>query len=321
MDNLSRFWGSEDFREISFSESVMFFEIQEEMKKFNSEIKINFKEMVEEFLKKAEERKKKKGKYSEENDEEEETYENVFSQNKQSKEKIKEKYAEDTKEKKVEKNVREDEHVNYETIEKEFRRNDLEIKHIDENFANIEYRKPLESGNHKVYQQIFVESEHRHKTVYDLLKNLKNEKGVDVEITEKTFNGQKVKYIESLDGKRDALLEGEEVTYKKGTNTYWEVLINGEFADRPIDQMKIKEGDVVEFRLKTETDETSCGGSLDEYAMISMVQKGILNRSKLPSYMQLAVGNGFYDGFPSLYQGEKSGKNTFYHIMPVFGVG
>jgi hypothetical protein len=118
----------------------------------------------------------------------------------------------------------------------------------------VEYEDPLKTSNLDIYEEIFLRNARPNITVKDLLPLI----GLEYEVVHTgEFGGSD--YITLLDNKKD----GEE-------RRYWEVLVNGQYAENSIDKQQLDEEDVVTFRLAE--NRAGCGGSYrDELVDLKML--------------------------------------------------
>ncbi|UCC91358.1 MAG: hypothetical protein JSV39_03530 [Candidatus Aenigmatarchaeota archaeon] len=154
---------------------------------------------------------------------------------------------------------------------------------------NIKYSQPIRMGygneEHVVYQRIIMKNTGEAKNVYEFIKEKLERNGIGVDIVDASFDGRNVKYIVSIDGRRENINNGNEIRYRNSDmngekNSSWEVLVNGEFLSESIEKGVVKKNSVIEIRRKS-----GCGGGIS-YDPLTLESDPTVNKSRLPSFMR-----------------------------------
>ena len=162
-----------------------------------------------------------------------------------------------------------------------------------EKAENIKYSNPIRMGygsdEHVVYQRIILKNQGGTKNAYEFIKEKLERNGIEVGIVNATFEGMRVKYIASVDGKGENMSYGEQgVKYRNPDmhgdekNASWEVLVDGRFLSESIDKSVVGRNSVIEIRRKS-----GCGGG-GNYDPLLAQNDPTINKSRLPSFMQVS---------------------------------
>lgn len=160
-----------------------------------------------------------------------------------------------------------------------------------ENIMKIEYSQPVimgdDGGQHLVYQRILLENSDQEGSVYEIIKDKLAQNGIDVEIVDVDFEGERVKYISRIDGKKENMsYDDQKVAYRRSDiageeNASWEVLVDGDFLDTSIGKAMVGKGSTVEIRRKS-----GCGGGGMGQDPFIIQNDPTVNKSRLPSYLR-----------------------------------
>ena len=160
---------------------------------------------------------------------------------------------------------------------------------------NIKYSQPIRMGygkeEHVVYQRIIFKNTGDEKNVYEFIKENLERNGIEVEFVDASFDGNRIKYITSVDGKRENLRNMGEIKYTDSDmngekNASWEVLVDGKFLPFAIDKSTVKKNSMIEIRRKS-----GCGGGGISYDVFTLESDPLVNESLLPGFMQSYISN------------------------------
>jgi hypothetical protein len=170
---------------------------------------------------------------------------------------------------------------------------------------NIKYGNPvyIETGenSHVVYQRIIIRNGSDKKNAHDVIVDALSRAGIQFRIADKKYEGRDVKYIESIDGRHENIERGREVKYANvgpmQEDANWEILVDGKFAEKSIDQTKISRYSTLEIRRKS-----GCAGGGTPDAL-TLSSDPTVNKNYLPRFIS---NNTFtpsrsYTDFGSLY--------------------
>lgn len=163
---------------------------------------------------------------------------------------------------------------------------------------NIKYSQPIRMGHgneeHVVYQRIILKNTGDEKNVYEFIKENLKRNGIQVEFVDAAFDGNRIKYITSVDGKKENLYNMREIKYTDSDmngekNASWEVMVDGKFLPFAIDKSTVKKNSMIEIRRKS-----GCGGGGISYDVFTLESDPLINESFLPSFMQSYISNFNY---------------------------